>query len=213
MAITFPRSLPYEDFIRAKMELATVTTSSRLYGGKTQTQIRGPGQFWRLEAETDWLINAKQRVWQAWFNSLRGGVRTFVSHRPGFPYPRAYPNGFDGLTRDGGGAFDGTASATEITATSIEISNLPTSFSLLVGDLVGLVEDGVYGLFEVAEDATASSGVVTVSVEPGVSTSLFTTSAAVHLDRPKAEFILETFDFEETANPTPVSFVASQRIY
>lgn len=128
---------------------------------------------------------------RAWFNSLRGGIFNFLAHDPARPYPRNYPSGVSHLSRAGGGAFDGTATVTAVTATTIALSTLPANFVFMAGDYISLVKSGKYSLHQIMEAVTGNgSGVATVTVEPPVVTSVFATpSLSANVALPLALFV------------------------
>ena len=49
--------------------------------------------------------------WRAFLTATRGQTRRFIGRDIARSYPRAYPDGFAGMTRAGGGSFDGTSSS------------------------------------------------------------------------------------------------------
>ena len=212
MAITFPRTMLEDDFPSFEFRLEPVTTTNSLYSGKTHVQIVGPGAFWTATYQTRPHRREMRDKYKAWFDSLRGGARTFLAHDPDACFPRNYTT-FSGLTRHGGGAFDGTAATTELAANEIAINTLPSTFAVKAGDLVGLIQSGRYGLFRIVEDATAVNGALTATVEPRVNTSLFTTSATVNFAKPVCEMILGNVEGQRSTNVSPISFSGTQRIY
>lgn len=203
MTITYPRSLPATRFSMQRLELDPFTSSNQLYGGKTQgRQFAEPR--WRGYFRTVELYNATTlREWEAWLDSLDGAVRTFLAHDERYPFPQNYPesaagagDGFTGLDRAGGGAFDGTGAISALSGNSITLTQLPaTTFALKAGDMLGLVESPYYGLYRLLEDVTSNgSGVASVNVRPSVNpvgATLFTTAATYNLIRPKCVMTLE----------------------
>ncbi|MBA5779500.1 hypothetical protein H2509_20410 [Stappia sp. F7233] len=214
MTITYPRELPVANIERAVFELGRDININARRGGGLQVVERGEAR-WRVEVTFGVMQRPDYQKVRAWWLSLQGGMREFLLHDPAHPRPIIYRTGFAGMTRHGGGAFDGDASVTALTPTALTISGLPTAFDLKAGDYVGLSEGGKRGLHMITEDATAAAGVVTVTVEPFVRTNIFTTAAAVHFDKPKAIFIPEPNSdaFEFGIGPRPFSFQAIQRIY
>src|SRR5690606_38180213 len=91
-------------------------------------------------------------------------------------FPRAYPNGFAGMTRAGGGSFAaGTASSWSVNTSRdvLTLNGLPASFSLSKGDYGGFswTTSGQQRrhLVRAVEAATANgSGVAVITVEPAV---------------------------------------------
>ncbi len=191
MAITYPRALPATRFARSNFQLQRYNSVNLIEGGATEgfdvADPRWRGLFLsRPVAEPD------IGVWEAWGESLDGVMKRFLGYDTKRPFPRSYPNGFAGVNRAGGGAFDGTATVTALTASTIGLSGLPANMPLKVGDVVSLVQSAKYGRFRILEDVTGSAGgVATVTVRPFVLTNIFTTAAQANFDKPKAEMIVE----------------------
>lgn len=212
MAIVFPRDLPGP--LRpasGDLQLVRSMNINRRRGGRVQVSERADPR-WRLEWTSVNLGRASFQEVEAFLESLRGGLNDFLAYKWERPYPVNYPNGFAGETRQGGGAFDGTGNVDAVTATSVTISNLPSAFDLLPGDMVGLVEAGNYSLHLVMEAATAVAGVVTLSVEPHIKTNIFSSAATANFDRPKCKMMLEDYSGPRGLAPSPVSVSAIQRI-
>ena len=209
MAVSFPRSFPAGRFDRGQLVLDPFTSTNRLAGGKTQSRSLAEPR-WRGSFLTVALFNATSlRIWEAWLDSLKGGVKEFYAYDPRYPFPQDYPesttdagDAWTGLTRFGGGGFDGTGTVTALTATTIAIGTLPVGFTLKIGDLIGLVEGDYRGLFRILEDATGDAGgAATVTVEPSTNpagTTLFTTSATFNLEKP---VVVMTLEDEFTEHP------------
>jgi hypothetical protein len=86
---------------------------------------------------------AKSDELRAFLASLRGGTRRFLGRDLARPYPKAYATtGFAGLTRAGGGSFDGTATSWSETITAdgdaqFTLHGLPAGFAMTIGDYIG----------------------------------------------------------------------------
>jgi hypothetical protein len=211
MAITFPRDL--------LQPIRTVTFDLMHFvkgAGMGGPVIESRDPLWMAEYETPPLTNAQLAEWRAWWASMRGGVRQFYAYDPKTPYPLLYPNGVSGLTRAGGGAFDGTTTITAIAARSITLGTLPVGFVISAGDKLGLVEGGLRSLHIVVEAGTANgSGVATVAVEPPIATTLFTTAGAGNLVRPVVKMRPKPDSWQSRTSPIPepISFSAEQQGY
>jgi hypothetical protein len=123
-------------------------------------------------------------AWQAFVDQMRGATRRFLAWDLRRPYPKAYVRtGFAGMTRAGGGSFDGTATSWSETITAdadsqVTLHGLPEDFELSPGDYVGFsydaTEDGFAGLpwhcmVRVVEGGSAdASGNLTVTSEPPI---------------------------------------------
>lgn len=215
MALSFPLALPLTYYSRTRLYLSSSVSSVGLWGGKTQSR-----QFTDRRWIGEWLTPPQDedqlRATLAWGDSLRDGVKEFYAWHPRFPYPKAYVDGFTGMTKAGGGSFTGAGDVDSLTSTTITISGLPASFVLSAGDLVGLIESAARGLHRIIEAATANgSGIVTVTVEPAVKTTVFTSSATVQFERPVCIMTLEPGSLQEPdgPGPQPVSWRGIQKVY
>jgi hypothetical protein len=157
-------------------------------GGKEYVALRGVPR-WVMAMRTQRLGRVDAQKFSAFWNALKGGLNTFTMHHPERAYPLAYPTGFDGMVKATSGAFDGTAEVNALTTTSLTLTGLPADFEVTQGDPVGLVESGKYGLYEAAADATGDAdGVLTVTVQPFIATTVFTTAATANFAKALGEF-------------------------
>lgn len=193
MTITFPRDLPSTRFRPgSRLHLERQATMAPTRGGLVQVAELG-APLWRVRYETPPMGDLAGAAWEAWFDSLRAGARTFKAVHPFQRYARAYPNGYNGLTKYGGGAFDGTAVLDAVAGTldTVTLSGLPATFVLTAGDLLSFVPTGTkQALHRVTEGATAVNGVLTVAVEPTIRPG-YTLSAAVALASPWFKAVID----------------------
>ena len=141
MTISFPRDLPEFSgrllFSQADFDPFYQQTMSPSRGGQVQVANLGP-DLWSMSFATDPISYQTGLEYMAWIQSLRGGTRLFKAWHPLRRYPYAYPNGFAGLTRAGGGSFDGTCTLNAIATErdTITLTTLPASFQFNIGDMV-----------------------------------------------------------------------------
>lgn len=145
----------------------------------------------------DMLLSQSDAL-RAFFSQVRGAVRWFLARDLKRLYPAAYRD-FTGLTRAGGGSFDGSATSWSESVTAdgdqtITLNGLPANFAMGIGDYIGLrwtaTEAAVAGLtwstvVRAVEAKTASSGGVlsAIMVEPPI--PLAVPSAAIaYLNNP-----------------------------
>lgn len=141
---------------------------------------------------------AKSDELRAFFTRLRGQQRRFLGHDLARPYPKAHITGFAGMTRAGGGSFDGSATSWSETITAdgdseVTLHGMPAGLELTFGDYVGFkydaTEESVAGLpwralVRVVEGGVADgSGNITVTSEPPVPLCV-PPGAVAHLDQP-----------------------------
>lgn len=171
MTIAFPRELPDPGGLRgASFDLRYAQARALARGGLPQViEIGRP--LWDARYETYALAETQVAAWEAWTASLRGGRRLFRAWHPLRRYGLAYRSGYDGMTRAGGGAFDGTATLASVGAAldTMTISGLPAGLVISAGDMLSFAHVAVQSLHRVVEGATASGGGgATVAVEPEI---------------------------------------------
>jgi hypothetical protein len=215
MAITFPRSMPALTWSRVHLRCPRVQSVVRTYGRMTQVQeVADP--LWLGDFTTGGLTPTQMQTLAAWLDSLRGGLKSFLASHPILKRPSQYYAALP-ATRADASPFDGTASLYALSAYAMTIQTLPAGLVLKEGDRVGLVQSGRYSMHRIIEDATASGlGEVSITVEPRVNLSLFTTAADVVLDEPKVEMILipdSLPDLTVQLGRQSVSFSAIQKPY
>jgi hypothetical protein len=193
MAITFPRDMPTLRFrpgstLAIERQLAQSPTRGAL------VQVAELGTpIWKARYQTVPVREAVGLQWEAWLASLRGGARTFRAVHPFRRTALAYPGGYGGLTRHGGGAFDGTCtlSAVATPLDAVTLSGLPSTFVLSVGDLLSFSPAGSrQALHRVVEGGTASAGVLVVGVEPALKPGA-TIGATVSMLSPWAKAVVD----------------------
>lgn len=145
-------------------------------------------------------------AWRAFVSLARGGMRRYLAYDLGRPYPKQYLTvGFAGMTRAGGGSFDGTATSWSETIngdddSQVTLHGLPDGFVMGQGDYIGFqytaTEDGFAGLtwhamVRVVEAGTADgSGVLDVICEPPIPFAV-PGGAVAYLDHPKCVMALD----------------------
>lgn len=202
MALTFPRPMPAggvesQGFQIARADYASPTPDGG-GGGVTAGFPR-----WRMSATLANATADEIEEWIAFLDTLRGSQRLFLGRDLTRPYPKAYPNGFAGMTRAGGGDFSGAATSWSINTEGdvIALTGLPAGLSLGLKDYVGFTwetgESARRALVRVVEPCTANgSGVLTgLSVEPAVP-GLVPEDAVAVLNKPDCLMRLVT---EETS--------------
>lgn len=143
--------------------------------------------------------------WRAWLSGMRGATRRFIGYDLSRLYPKTYPTGFGGMTRAGGGSFDGTATSWSETITADgdsqpTLHGLPAGFVLSQGDYIGFhwvaTETAVAGLIwhapvRVITGGTANgTGDLTVTSEPPIPSAVPGTAIA-YLNNPGCTMALD----------------------
>ena len=170
--LTFPRDLIGPDTIAdcvQKMQRQMVTASTR-GGTPVAADIGRPLWTWRYRTRP--LEEAEALAWEAWLDSLRGGLRSFRAYHPLRQHLVAYPNGYAGMIRAvGGSSFAaGTGAVVSLGGLldTVTVNNLPASLQFRAGDVVSIAHpSNKRGLYRVAADAAAGgTGVAVLTVEP-----------------------------------------------
>ena len=171
MSLTFPRPMPSIGAAEQIFDLARVDYAAPEAGGRLGGITAGFPR-WRMDLTLGEMAARESAAWQAFVTSLRGSQRTFYARDLARPYPAAYPAGFTGLARAGGGAFpaDGAASSWSLNGARdvLTLGGLPAGFALREGDLVGFAwstdrRTAARILQTVQAD---SSGAASVAIEP-----------------------------------------------
>ena len=208
MVLSLPSGLR---LVQRRFHLSRSVQATALRGGGGIAAEYAPAR-WIAEIETvTALLRREANPVHALIARLKGGVERIYMSDWLRKWPVAYPGGFGTLTRHGGGAFDGTATVTTLTAQTIALSTLPDGFALAAGDMIGLSEGAYRGLYRIVADATASgAGTVTVTVEPEVATSRFSTAAVANLASPVCVMQLTDDDSARAGNRETASFSLTQ---
>lgn len=219
MAILYPRALP--PFLKATetvLSLRKGTSSGLTRGGGVQV-VQHSEAYWDFQWTTQPLTRVQLAEFQAWWDSLRGGLKTFLAHDPFNSYPDAYASeaAVLALTRSGGGTFDGTFGLTTILANEVRSSGAalrpPAGLTLSAGDLISLSQSGKYSLHRITETVTANGSgnfqsTNAILVEPAISTATFTAAGAVaNVIKPLAEFVPDENRLEAVQQILPTAAV------
>lgn len=218
MAITFPRDLPAVRFMPGRFVPEFRQVRATTHGGSPQSAEIAP-TLWSMRYVTTPLAEADAEIMRAWWLSLNGAVRKFRAYDPMRRYPLAYQSGFAALTRQGGGAFNGTCTLSAVAGTldSITLSTLPATFKIAPGDLVSIgYASGRRTLHKATEAATAVAGVASFGVAP----VLFQggpvgTAGAVTLAQPYCFAVVDpnSWDDQTTAARTSVVSFQARQVY
>lgn len=189
MALTFPRDMPTAAVANQSFDIARVDYASGTSNGRLMSVTAG-FPLWSMSLTIGEGDADETAEWGAFFDTLRGQQRTFFAGDLTRPFPRAYPDGFDGMMRAGGGAFTGAATSWSINADRDvpSLEGLPAGLEVGPRDYImwRWSTAGVQrrALARAVESATASAGgVLTVTVEPPLAT-LVPGSAVADLARP-----------------------------
>lgn len=214
MALISPR--PFPDGARlpvSRIDLQRVQSINTAVNGSIQVMEQGD-PLWIGRFQTEPLVWSRRRLWSAWGRSLREGMDPFMAYDWLASYPIAYGKGVLSLARAVGGAFDGTATLINFTATTIQISGLPANYRASVGDRVSFPWNGSRSYHEVMEAAVGTGfGVITIAVQPPVPDGP-APSPGVAVDLVRAPIVMRlrpgTFSEPDGAGALAVSFEGVQ---
>lgn len=170
----FPRDMPERadgimPLSSAEFDIVYDITKAPTRGGRLQRAGVGSPLF-AMNFVSIAMLYYDALDYQAWLNSLRGGQLLFKAWHPHLRYPTGYKaNGFTGLTRVGGGAFDGTCSVTgfAVSLDQITLGTLPAGFTINRGDMVSMAWGSTQLLHRViAGGAAGGGGGLVLTIEP-----------------------------------------------
>lgn len=191
MALTYPRAMPTVGVDSQVLEPQRVDYLAPELGGHVGAVAAG-FPLWRLELTLGEMDVDEARAWRAFLKSLKGASRLFYGRHLTRDYPRAYPAGFGGLNRAGGGAFpaDGapTSWSVDTAREVLTLNGLPAGFVLSEDDPIGWTwttsSQPRRTMASAVEAATANgSGVMAVTIDPPLP-SFVPGGAAIKLYRP-----------------------------
>jgi len=201
MTIAFPREFPLLGCFTEACVFEPVYQQTRnITGGGTPDVADVGPMMWHGVWRTTLLSRSEFGEWDAWLDSLRGGLRTFKGRPNRHRWPMTYPRGFDGLTVSGS-AFSGNGNLSAIGSTRdiVTINQVPTGFKLLPGDWFSIAVSGKQRLHKVTEGATALSTGFTISCEPTIEVGV-STGIAVKFFEPYCDMVLTKSDRQRDAN-------------
>ena len=190
MGLTFPRVMPMGGVDSQSFELARADYLSPVLDGRLGSVSAG-FPLWRMSLTLANTTADETDEWRAWLDGQRGSQRLFLGRDLSRPYPKAHIAGFGGMTRAGGGTFDGSATSWSINDNRDvpAFTGLPAAFSLGLRDAIGFRWTTGGGarraLVRVIESATANiSGVIpALTVEPALP-GLVPANAVAFFDNP-----------------------------
>lgn len=175
MVITFPRELPDVAFVPPSdiilREGVTASPSGRLIN---YTNVLPP--TWEASLVTRRLVQSQLDAVEAWWLSLRGGLRRVLWRNPLVCYPKAHWSNH--APADQAGALAGVVDGNVLSVTGVH-----AGLVLGPGDRIGLERDGRYYLGMVSEASGAGAN-RTVAVEPPPFATVAQAGAVVRFAKP-----------------------------
>ena len=175
MAITFPREIPAVPYVTADFVLNDPVKASpsgaRLIN---YTQVGDPA--WQATLVTKPLRYSEFAEVEAWWLSLREGLRRVLFRHPHVCYPKNH-GGNQGPADDAGNLVSVTG------GNVLAVDGVDAALSLSVGDRVGLERVGRYHIGRITEFAGAGTS-RTITIEPPPFDTVAVAGAVVRFARP-----------------------------
>lgn len=132
-----PRAMPSAGAAAQRFEINRFDHLSQTAGGRLYGLSDGEPLF-QLTLRLGDMSTGEADAWRCFVDAQRGPLLAFLGRDLKRPYPRAFPDGFAGLTRAGGSdPFDGTVLTWSLNGTRdvLSVTGLPEDFPLTLGDL------------------------------------------------------------------------------
>lgn len=175
MAITFPREIPAVPYVTADFVLNDPVKASpsgaRLIN---YTQVGDPA--WQVTLVTKALRYSEFAEVEAWWLSLREGMRRVLFRHPHVCYPKNH--GSNQAPADDAGSLVSVTGGNVVAVDGVD-----AGLSLVVGDRVGLERSGRYHIGRITEAAGAGTS-RTLTIEPPPFDTVAVAGAVVRFARP-----------------------------
>jgi len=175
MAITFPRELPDVPYVTADFVLDDPVRASpsgaRLIN---YTQVADPA--WRASLVTRPLVYSQYAELEAWWLSLRDGLRRVMFRHPHVCYPKNH--GQNQAPADDAGAIVSVTGGNVIA-----IGSVSADLSLVVGDRIGLENGNRRHIGRITE-VTGTGTTRTITIEPPPFAAVSAVGTVVRFARP-----------------------------
>lgn len=195
MTLTFPRELPAVDFLTADVVLRDPVASAASGGGRMNyTQIGDP--VWEASLVTAPLLYSQFAAVEAWWLSLREGLRRVLFQHPHVCYPFAHSGALSGLSLGVNPLFlagnslmidAGDTRAASLAAVTngnqLTVNGVSAGLTLIAGDRIGLERSGRYYVGRVTE-VSGSGTTRTIVVEPPPPETVSQAGAVVRFSNP-----------------------------
>lgn len=159
-----PRVLPAPLLrpVKFSFDFEPIGALSRTLGGAVSFQEKIGGSLWRMDLQSRPLSERDYGEVFGWKSSLHGSSISFKAFDLRRCFPLNYGKSTLALPLPGGGTFNGTAQVTAAGGGTINVSGLPASYTVTVGDYFSFPWLGTQRLVRALETAGANaSGVMT----------------------------------------------------
>ncbi|MDP9837606.1 hypothetical protein J2T09_002358 [Neorhizobium huautlense] len=175
MVVTFPRELPNVGYVTADFTLDDGVRASpsgaRLIN---YTQVADP--TWRASLVTRSLVYSQFAEFEAWWMSLRGGLRSVLFRHPHVCFPKNH--GSNQAPANDPGNLVSVSSGNILSVNGVDVG-----LSLVIGDRVGLENSGRYYVGRISE-VSGSGEARSIAVEPPPFAAVSGVGTVVRFARP-----------------------------
>ncbi len=173
MAVTFPLSIPswLKGWARCEFDIDKNVEIAPTGGGDLAFDMGN--DLWIVDYQTVRLQPDQVEDFRSWLKLLEDGLQTFWGYNVRRPYTKAYPNGFSGLTKAGGGAFTGSLSVTAVNSDNktLSLGGLPANFTVDAGTGIAWDYNGTaraYHQFAETQVSNSLGNIAAIEVRPFV---------------------------------------------
>lgn len=175
MAITYPRELPDVPFVTADFVLDDPVRASPSGGRLINfTQVADPA--WRASLVTKPLVYSQYAEVEAWWLSLREGLRRVMFRHPHVCYPKNH--GSNQAPADDAGNLVGVTGGNVLS-----VDGVSADLSLVAGDRIGL-ENGTRRHIGRITEVSGTGTARTITIEPPPFAAVSVASTVVRFARP-----------------------------
>lgn len=179
-----PIELPKMGFTSTRFDPIVTKDVSYMEGRRSEAMV-SMTPYWVASYSTPTPHLSHMGVADAFMMDIEAG-ETFRAFDTTRPRPLEYLKGPLAGTRAGGGVFNGTATITARTTTTLTVSGLPATFQFRAGDYVEVRKSAtLVSLHRIRADAQAnSSGIVTLSIRMNLDIGVFTLPLTANFEKP-----------------------------
>lgn len=187
MAISYPLTIPNQEFASMSMRLVRATGFNESPFTFSQQVYQHSGAQWQAEVSLPPLTYAEAREWESFFISLRGRRGTFLMGNPAVTSPQGTVST---------AVLSGAASAND---TSITVDGMTSGDTILAGDYFQLDNH----LYMSVEDTTFTAGSGDIIFEPPLKADQ-ADNTALTLANPKGLWRLSSDEFGWNINSASI---------
>lgn len=193
MAETLPVGLRYAPTYPKLMR----STSMSRWGKRAISFMETGDPFWQVSMRVLALSNADRQKLEAFISRCRDGMMTVLYTPKHVCLPQAYWGNPDApVVLDNG-------SLAAISGNQLTVNSVTNGLKLTAGDLIGFSQGDYNTIVRVVEDAIASSGAITIKIEPFLP-SYITAGATVVFKNPvmNMRLVPDSYDCPDDFRPT-----------